>query len=322
LKARLIHSNEIDRQKWDRLVSESGQGSIFTESGYLDIILTRNWSGIEVYDDSELIAVMPVKINRKWGFTYALQPILAKYWGIVFMNRNYESPHKEYSFKKDVVKCVIDCIPKNIISFNYNFHPEFDYPLPFFWRSCTLRTSYTYILDARGKNESNIFNGYSSQLKNSIRTAQKNDIRIVEDNSTSALTSILEGNRKSGKTIFEPGYYDMLNRIIKDGQISGKSFSLTALDKNENKVASSIYLKDNHTVYALIHTMAKSFSKTDGLSLLVHQAVLRAAAQNCKFDFLGSMIEPVEAFNRRFGASPVPYLNISKKSRLLHVFGK
>jgi hypothetical protein len=34
------------------------------------------------------------------------------------------------------------------------------------------------------------------------------------------------------------------------------------------------------------------------------------------------MLEPVEAFDRHFGAYPVPYLNISKKNILLSAFGK
>ena len=322
MKARLIHSKDLDKINWDRLVSESKQGSIFLESGYLNTILADEWSGIEVHDDNELVAVMPVFIKKKLGLNYALQPILAKYWGIAFIERNYTSYNKEYSFKKDIVTAVIDCIPNGLVKINYNFHPEFDYPLPFYWKSYGLKSSYTYVLDAKGKTESNIFDDYSSQLKSSIRTAQKNEIKIFEDDSASALISILEENRKSGKMIYEPRYYQMLDQVIKYGLKNGKCFSLTAINNNGDKVASSIYLKDNHTVYALIHVMAKSHSKTDALSLLVHNAVLRTASEHRQFDFLGSMIEPVEAFNRRFGAKPVPYLNVSKINKVLRAFGK
>jgi len=322
LKARLTHCRDIDKINWDRLVSESKQGSVFMKSDYLNTILANEWSGIEVFEDNELVAVMPILIKNKWGLSYALQPILAKYWGIAFVNRNYANKNKEYSFKKDIVAAIIDCIPKGLANLNYNFHPEFDYPLPFYWKSYSLKSSYTYVLDARGKSESNIFDDYSSQLKSSIRTAQKNEIKIFEDDSASALIYILEENRKSGKMIYDQGYYQLLDQVIKTGLNNGNSFSLTAVNQNEEKVASSIYLKDNHTVYALIHAMAKSHSKTDGLSLLVHNAVLRAASGHLKFDFLGSMIEPVEAFNRRFGAEPIPYLNVSKINKLLRTFGK
>jgi len=322
LRASLLHSKDIDKQMWDRLVAESPQGSIFIETGYLDTLLSNDWSGIEVYEDNELIAIMPVLIKKKWGFEYALQPTMSKYWGVVFAKKAYSGTQKEFSFKKDVLAAAIDCIPKGLAMFNYNFHPDFDYALPFFWKSYSLRTSYTYILDTRGKTESEILSNYSAQLKNSIRTAQKNEITIIRDNSGSALLKILDENRKSGKTILDPGYYEMLDRIINNGSKNGKGFSLTAVDKNGEEVASSVYLQDSHTVYALIHIMAKVFSKTDALSLLVHKAVLKATSENCKFDFLGSTIEPVEAFNRRFGAKPVSYLNISKKSRLLRLFGK
>ena len=322
MKANLLHNSEIDKPQWDKLVLESLQGSIFTESGYLDTILPGAWSGIEVYEGNELIAVMPIFIKQKWGLKYALQPILAKYWGIVFKKRERLSNHREYSFKKKIVNAVLECIPPNLASLNYNFHPDFDYPLPFFWKSYKLRTAYTCILDPRGKPETEIFNNYASGLKNSIQTAKKNEIKIISDNSVEVLLKILEDIRRSGKTIYEPKYYEILTSILKYGLNTGKSFSLTAVNNTGTSVASSVYLKDHQTVFALTHVISPSFSKTDALSLLVHQAVLKAASLNCKFDFLGSMIEPVEAFNRRFGAIPTPYLNISKKSRFLLALGK
>jgi len=318
----LLHNSGIDKSQWDKLVSESPQGSIFAESGYLDAILHGAWSGIEVYDGDELMAVMPIFIKQKWGFQYALQPIMAKYWGIVFKKKEYIATHKEYSFKKKIVTAVLECIPPGLVNWNYNFHPGFDYPLPFSWKSYKLRASYTYILDVRGKPGNEILINYSPALRSSIRTAQKHGINIREDRSADSLLSILKQERQSGKTIFEPKYYDTLECIIKYGLGNGKSFALSAIDGSGNAVASSVYIKDNHTVYALIHIMARAFSKTDGLSLLVHHAVLKAAVLNCKFDFLGSMIQPVESFNRRFGAVPTPYLTISKKSRFLFAFGK
>ncbi len=322
MKGKLLHNNEINKEEWDLLVARSSQGSIFTETWYLDLILKGDWRGILVYDNEALVAVMPIFINRKWGFSYALQPIMMKYWGIVFENRVFANTFKEFSFKKKVINAAIDCIPQNLDYFNYNFHPSFNYPLPFYWKSYQLKTSFTYLLDVRGMNEADIFNRYSPELKNSIRTAQKNEITIKEDTSINALTDVLENNKSTGKIIYQPKHYDTLNRILESGLAIGKCFSLTAMDNMGHPVASSIYIKDNKTVYSLIHIMAKSSSKTDALSLLVHQAIIKSSKLNLSFDFLGSMIEPVEAFNRRFGAQPVSFQTISKKNQLLSLFGK
>lgn len=322
LKANLFHSSEINKTEWDKLVSLSDQGSIFVETGYLDIILPGAWSGIMVYDGEELQACMPILVNRKWGINYALQPIMAKYWGVIIQNKTFMNAYKALSFKKKVINAIIEVIPRNISYFHFNFHPCFDYPLPFFWKSFQLRTAYTYILDPQGLNEPDLFNTYSPELKNSIRTAQKNEIKIIEDASAKALIHTLDQNKKEGKIIYQPVHYQTLNNILNYALENNKGYSFTALDHSGEPVASSIYLQDNNSVYALIHTMAKWASKTDALSLLVHHAIMKASKQNLRFDFLGSMIEPVEAFNRRFCAMPVPYLNISKKNQLLSLITK
>ncbi len=322
MKAKLLHNSNINKAEWNNLVARSPQGSIFVETGYLDVILPGKWSGIVVYDGDELVAIMPYLIKRKWGISYALQPIMAKYWGIIIQNKEYQNAYKSLSFKKKVINAVIEAIPNNLSYVNYNFHPEFDYPLPFYWKSYRLTTSYTYILDAYDLEEQELFNTYSPELKNSIRTAQKKEIKIIEDSSAQALIGVLDQNKKDGKTIYESSQYQTLEEVLQYGLKNKNGFSLTAMDNKGNTVASSIYMKDSHSIYALIHTMPRSASKTDALSLLVHHAILKASKQGLKFDFLGSMIEPVEAFNRRFGALPVPYLNISKKNQLLSLIIK
>ncbi len=322
MKASLLHKSEIDKPQWDKLVSESHQGSIFTESGYLDTILPGAWSGICLYDGNDLAAVMPVSVGKKWGFSYALQPILAKYWGIIFRQNNLSGTYKEYSFKKKAMNAIIECIPKNLISFSYNFHPAFDYPLPFIWKSYTVTTNYTFLLDARDKSEDTLMATYSNDLKKNIRASQNLGITVIKDISASALIHILEQNRLAGKTIYNPGYYPLIENIANYGLASDSCFCLTALNTDNVPIGSSLYLKDHSCVYTLISIADKKFSKTDVSSLLLHKAILESSALQCTFDFLGSMIEPIEAFNRRFGAIPIPYLNISKKSRFLFDFGK
>jgi len=87
-------------------------------------------------------------------------------------------------------------------------------------------------------------------------------------------------------------------------------------------LAASIYLCDHKYTYAITHNVLYTKRYSDALSLLVHQAILESVKRGLNFDFLGSMIEPVEAFNRRFGTQPTPYLNISKKNILISAIGK
>jgi hypothetical protein len=46
-------------------------------------------------------------------------------------------------------------------------------------------------------------------------------------------------------------------------------------------------------------------------SLIVWEAILHARSVAQRFDFLGSMMEPVERVNRAFGARQVPYFYLT-----------
>jgi hypothetical protein len=60
--------------------------------------------------------------------------------------------------------------------------------------------------------------------------------------------------------------------------------------------------------------------RSSGATSLCLWEAIRFASKVCsRFDFEGSMIEPVERFFRGFGARQVPYFQINKKSRLLQM---
>jgi hypothetical protein len=321
LKATLVPSGQINFNDWDTLIARSQQGSIFMETGYIKALLGDAWQGILVYKGEELQAVMPVNLRSKAWMQFALQPIFTKYWGIAFLNRTFKNTHSEYSWKKKVVNAVLSEIPQTV-ALDYFFHPSFDYPLPIYWKKYKLQVRYTYLIDNNYFTEEDLFSNYTDSLKNSIRTAEKNNIRIIKDSSADALIGILKKNAQSGKKMLDDQYIKGLSNLFAWCQDHSKGFSLTATDQDNQAIASSFYLQDDRYVYALAHNMLKSHSRTDALSLLVHHAIFQSVSQNLKFDFLGSMSEPFEAFNRRFGAKPVPYLNIERKNRLFRILGK
>jgi hypothetical protein len=322
LQAEFLTRSQIDTKLWDTVACASPQGSIFMHSGYLDAVLDGKWSGIVVKDDSEILALMPLNINSRLGIHTALQPFFTKYWGIAFADKTFSKTHKEYSWKKKVCNAMIKAIPRNIPMFDYNFHPGFDYPLPFTWNGFHLSPKFTYRIDCAGKTESDIFKEYTDSLKNSIRAAQKEEFRIIEDSGTNALVEVMRENEKQGKKIMDSRLYGKWADIYNFCKAGDKGFSLTILDKDNRPLASSLYLRDDKHVYALAHNAVPNLNQAGVLSLLVHSAIKKSAELNLNFDFLGSMNESFEAFNRRFGARPVPYYNISKKNKLLKLIGR
>jgi len=322
LKAKLLDHSEIDREKWDALVLGSPQGSVFMHTGFMDALLPDGWQGIVLYDGDELLAIMPQNIQDKWGLKTALQPLFCKYWGIALADRVFKNNHSEFSWKKKVITAIIDALPSKTASIDYFFHPAFDYPLPFIWKNFSLEARYTYQLQTKGKSISDFFSVYPDSLKNTIRKAEKNELRLITNHDAEALISILQENTDAGKKMVTPQQYPVLENIFEYVRQSGNGFSFSVVDLDNKPVASSFYLTGSRSVYALAHNARPAKTDNGALSLLVHHAIGESVANQVDFDFLGSVHEAFEAFNRRFGARPVPYLAISKKNKLLTVLGR
>src|SRR4051812_12170900 len=114
MRAELVPAAEVNIEKWDALVAASAQGTVFAESWYINSIL-RQWHAILVYDDDgELQAGMPLYITQRSLIKYSLQPILAKYWGVMFIDRPFTNSYKEFAWKKKVLDAAVDAIPTNL----------------------------------------------------------------------------------------------------------------------------------------------------------------------------------------------------------------
>ena len=76
---------------------------------------------------------------------------------------------------------------------------------------------------------------------------------------------------------------------------------------------SAIYIVwDANSAYYLLGGSDPNFRSSGANSLLLWEAIKFASGVTKRFDFEGSMIEPIERYFRGFGATQKPYLSISK----------
>lgn len=74
--------NQIDRQKWDDVISNSINCRPYALSWYLDLV-SPNWEAF-IIGDYEV--VMPLTVKRKFGFTYLVQPFQTQQLGVFSPN--------------------------------------------------------------------------------------------------------------------------------------------------------------------------------------------------------------------------------------------
>jgi hypothetical protein len=310
VKVSLLHSSEIDHIQWDNFVDNSPQGSVFTKSWYLEA-LGEKWYGLIAEDTNGFIALMPLVQKKKLFLKYSLQPVLTKYWGILFQEETeQENTYKKFQSRKKITEAFINEMPE-FNRFEYYFSPDFDYPLPFFWKGYSLNTRFTCQLDLTVSSEERRKN-YKPSVMQMLRKAQNNGFKIKAEASVTTLINVLSENQKAGKKLLEKRYHKRLENIFKAAVKNNSVFVLSAFDENETSVASAIFLFDKKFTYYILGAVHPDFRNSGIMNWIFDEAFEIAKTKSQKFDFYGSMIESIETFFRSFGAVPVPYLAVKK----------
>lgn len=310
MRAELVPGTKVDFEKWDDLVATSPQGTVFAESWYINSILPH-WHAILVYDDDGVLqAGMPLYISQRSLIKYSLQPILAKYWGVLFIQRPFNDTYKEYAWKKKVLDAIISALPANLAKTIIYFHPSFDYGLPFSQNGFSLGTRYTYKLDLEGTDD--LKKGYAAAVNQKVNKAKKAGYETRIEPSIEAVMNLIAKNAKQGRSVLAPSYFSAFRKLAKEGYTRNQAFTLNVINEKQEAVASSILLNDNKCVYFLVGLTDPDFRQTGANPLLLTEILAEAKLRAKEFDFLGSMTESIESFFRSFGARPVPYLTVSK----------
>lgn len=315
METRLLPADQIDRQAWEELLATSPQGNFFALPAYMDII-APGWQGIELREGPKLLAVMPINLRKKAGFTATLQPPFAQNWGIYFAATPPTTNYKHYSRTRKLVVAALDALPQPLHLFAHTFAPEFDYPLPFHWKGYSLTTRYTYRLPLDAPREQ-LLADMDKGTQKLIKSAADMGI-FVEPIQVSELLQLATANKQVGKDLLGGQGTDTLHRIAHLLLEQNRGFILGA--RQEGKLlAAGLFGQHAHKTTYLVGAQSPDVRGGGAQALVVWQAISRSQGPGQLFDFEGSMIEGIEGFFRGFGAVPVPFLFIQKNGLPLWV---
>ena len=310
----IISHDKLDVERWDAFIRQSPQGSLYALHGYIST-LRSSWQAYVVQKDGIWCAVMPFSLNKKWRFQSLPQPLYTQYWGICFADLEAENQREQWNLKRKWTQLILDQW-QDIQLVVQNFSPKFDYPLPFHWAGFSIHTRYTYYLDL-AKESAQLFAECDPSIRRQIRKSDKYHFRIEADNKLPGLLSLLAENRRQGHDIVGKGdpeyrtYQTMAEYLISSGQ--GQVFSVYHPDGT--CLAAMLYAKFGRKGLYLSSALHPDHKTTGAMSALLWAVIGQAQADGAKwFDFEGSMLPGVEQFFRKFGAFPVPYLQIQKNN--------
>lgn len=302
-------------QKHDyRLYSKRNDSlPLFHQPWWLDALSSANsitWDvALSRSKEGAIIAAWPYFSGTKLGMNISLSPVLASYLGIWidYPDEDWKEETRQ-SYQNTIVKDLISQIPEFHLM-KQNFTPKFDNWKELYWAGYNQTTHYTYILDDI-KDHDKIFAGFKSNLRNSIKKLG-HSFSIGETNDLSAFYEI---NKKSwsvqGDSI--PYTLDYLQKLDDALVNNGNRYIRLIKDQDNNIVAGTYIVRDNHTAYNLMLGTDPKYRNSRAAEILLWDVIQEMSNHVDQFDFEGSMIEGVSQFFKAFGGRQQPYSVISQ----------
>lgn len=299
-------------QETDRdLAAGVGHYSIFQQPWWLDATAPGRWDAVEIEEGGRVVARLPFVATKKLGLRVLSQPSLTQALG-PWIERIPESSSKRLAREKDLYSRLIAGLPTHDV-FRQNFHSEVTNWLPFYWSGFSQTTRYSYVLDGI-QDQAQLLAGFSKTTRNLVKQAER-ILEVTESDDVEDVLDLAEMTfARQGKSL--PYSRDLLRRIDASAHRHAHRRALIARDAGGRAHAAAYIVGDQAKAYLLV-TGADPELRKNGAGNLVHWRAIQAAGEfTDAFDFEGSMLEPIEEFYRKFGATQSPYSFVSRSSRL------
>lgn len=298
----------MDKEKYIEFCNKHESIPIFMEHWWLDAVCGKdNWNVIISETSNEIHSVWPFYIHKSIISTIKT-PLLTPRLGPLF---NYPSDMKyesKLSFEKKQINELLQKLPKHHllkIGLDYSLQNW----LPFYWAGYSQSTRYSYIIDDLSDLE-RVKKSFKENIRREIKKAQKK-VTINETNDVSILYNLNLKTfvRQNLKPPYTLKFIENLHKVLVE---KNRCKILYAIDKNNQTHAAVLLVWDKNFMYYLIGGGDPALRNSGATSLILWEAIQLASEKGLKFDFEGSMIEPIERFFRSFGTKQVPFSVVSK----------
>jgi hypothetical protein len=287
---------------------ESVPGTLFCQPWWLDAVVPDAWDEVVLEKNGEFLARMPYAIRRKRGKTKIFMPSLTQTLGPT-LRPSKAKRFKRLSEQKKLMTELIEQLPP-FDRFQQNFHYSITNWLPFYWKGFHQTTRYTYVLDDLSDPES-LFKDFRENIRGDIRKASKQGVVVRDDLGMDAFLELHEATFDRQK--MEMPYSQAFVRRLDEACVANDARKMLFAVDASNRIHAAAYIVwDRESAYYLMAGTDPSLRNTGATSLVLWEAIRFAATVTKKFDFEGSMLEPVERYFRAFGGRQMPYFQITK----------
>lgn len=300
-----------NKEKYRELCDSEKTIPIFSKSWWMDAVCGEdNWDVILAEKGGKIIASMPYTIKQSGIFKGISMPLLTQKNGIWINYPDNQKYTSKLNYEKDAVNQIVEKLESLDLDFyvqNYDYN--FTNWLPLYWKGYSQTTRYTYVLDEVSDID-RLYQEIDGKIRTQIRKAEK--IVSVKENCSIETFYELVSMTFSRQKMKMPYPYELIESIDKACSDHDCRKILYAEDA-EGRIHAAVYLIwDDNSMYYLMGGANPELRNSEATTLLLWHAINFASSFINKFDFEGSMIEPIERFFRAFGSTQTPYFKIWK----------
>ncbi|MBK1988487.1 GNAT family N-acetyltransferase [Sphaerospermopsis aphanizomenoides BCCUSP55] len=300
-----------NKQKYRQICKSEISIPIFSQDWWLDAVCgEESWDVVLIEKDEKIIATLPYYRREKLFFIGLNMPSLTQTLGpwLAPLTGKYAT---QLAQQKEIFTALIEQLPPYDF-FHQNFHYSITNWLPFYWHGFTQTTRYTYVIeDLTDLNQ--VWNNFQSNTRRVIRKAEKEVVVHTDLEIDKFLELHTMTFQRQGKAL---PYNRELVLHIEAACLKHQSRQIFFAEDNQGRIHAVLYLIwDDYSAYYLMGGGDPKLRNSGAMTLLMWEAIQFASTVTKKFDFEGSMIEPIEIFFRDFGAKQIPYFQVTHTSR-------
>ncbi|MFQ2193690.1 GNAT family N-acetyltransferase [Aeromonas jandaei] len=299
-----------NKEKYRQLCEEEPTIPIFSQAWWLDAVAGESWDVCIVEKGNKIQASMPYVVKKKYGLTFLTQPSLTQNLG-PWIRSAHSKYSKQLSQQKDLMEALIDQLPKYHY-FSQSWHYSNTNWLPFYWRDFEQVTRYTYVIDDLS-NIDDVWDSSLANIRTDIRKAENKFNLVVKEHFPFSDFLLLNRQTFLRQGMQLPYSESFVNQLVFTAKDRNQCRWFIAQDNEGRNHAGVLLVWDSESAYYLMGGGDPDLRNSGATSLCMWEAIKFASTVTKRFDFEGSMIEPVERFFRAFGAKQTPYFALTHR---------
>lgn len=292
---------------------------LFMQDWYLDAVCegADKWGAAVLEKGGQVVAVWPYFLKKKAWWRYVAMPPLARMMG-PYVVPEWRNLKKEPGLMEELV----GLLPAGLSAFEQDFPYTVSNWLPFYWKGFRQTTRYSYLLKINDLDK--VWKGLAADYRNQKIPRAQQQVTIQTGCSLPEFIRVHNSSfeRKGMRPPVETALLQRLDQALAE---HGQREIFMAVDQVSGAIHSVGYLVwDRRSAYLLMAGDAPEL-RASGAGVLLLWEMIRYSAEVLQlpvFDFLGSMIQPIERVRRQFGAVQQPYFRLRRERSALLRLGK